>query len=125
MNNDKCGCRIVHQDKVDKAKARDLEHAEIEGISALFKACGDPGRLRIVHALLHQEMCVCDLAALLDVSESAVSHQLRLLRTMGLVANRREGTVLYYRVMDRRLGQLIAVAETLLTREKESTLAFS
>ncbi len=110
MNNDKCGSRIVHQDKVDVARVHDLEATATEGITNLFKACGDPGRLRIVHALLRQEMCVCDLAALLDVSESAVSHQLRLLRTMGLVANRREGTVLYYRVVDRRLGQLIDLA---------------
>lgn len=110
MNNDKCGCRIVHQDKVDQARARDLNQSATDGISAIFKACGDPGRLRILYALLQQEMCVCDLAALLEVSESAVSHQLRLLRTMGLVANRREGTVLYYRVVDRRLGQLIDFA---------------
>lgn len=114
MNNDKCGSRIVHQDKVDQAKAQDLGQSETEGISALFKTCGDPGRLRIVHALLRQEMCVCDLAALLDVSESAVSHQLRLLRTMGLVANRREGTVLYYRVVDTRLEQLITLAGSLV-----------
>ncbi len=59
-------------------------------------------------------MCVCDLAALLDVSESAVSHQLRLLRTMGLVVNRREGTVLYYRPADRRLIELISFAGGLL-----------
>jgi DNA-binding transcriptional ArsR family regulator len=113
MNSDKCGCRIVHQDKVDQARSRDLDQVTTEGISTLFKACGDPGRLRILYALLQQEMCVCDLAALLDASESAVSHQLRLLRTMGLVANRREGTVLYYRVVDRRLGQLIDFAEVL------------
>ena len=117
MNNDKCGCRIVHQDKVDQAKAHDLGPATTEGISTLFKACGDPGRLRIVYALLRQEMCVCDLAALLDGSESAVSHQLRLLRTMGLVANRREGTVLYYRVVDKRLAQLIDLAGLLQARE--------
>ena len=116
MNNDKCGSRIVHQDKVDLARAHDLEASVTEGISNLFKACSDPGRLRIVHALLRQEMCVCDLAALLDVSESAVSHQLRLLRTMGLVANRREGTVLYYRVVDRRLARLIDLAGTLQAR---------
>lgn len=117
MNNDKCGCRIVHQDKVDLARDHDLTAAATAGISTLFKACGDPGRLRIVYALLRQEMCVCDLAALLDVSESAVSHQLRLLRTMGLVANRREGTVLYYRVVDRRLAQLIELAGALQVGE--------
>lgn len=117
MNNDKCGCRIVHQDKVDLARTHDLEPTALERISTLFKACSDPGRLRIVHALLRQEMCVCDLAALLDVSESAVSHQLRLLRNMGLVANRREGTVLYYRLVDKRLAQLIDLAGMLQDSE--------
>lgn len=117
MNSDSCSCRIVHQDKVDLARTQGLGKDKIEGISNLFKACGDPGRLRILHALLQQEMCVCDLAALLDVSESAVSHQLRLLRTMGLVINRRDGVVLYYRPVDQQLGQLISLAGALLARK--------
>jgi ArsR family transcriptional regulator, lead/cadmium/zinc/bismuth-responsive transcriptional repressor len=115
MNNEYCNCRIVHQDKVDLARAQGLRPEKIERISNLFKACADPGRLQILHALQRQEMCVCDLAALLSVSESAVSHQLRLLRTMGLVVNRREGVVLYYRMVDRRLAQLIDLAGDLLT----------
>ncbi|MDK9707398.1 MAG: metalloregulator ArsR/SmtB family transcription factor [Desulforhopalus sp.] len=115
MNNDRCSCRIVHQDKVDLARTQGLEPTKIEGISNLFKACSDPGRLQILHALQQQEMCVCDLAALLGISESAVSHQLRLLRTMGLVANRREGVVLYYRLVDGRFAQLISLAGELLT----------
>ena len=115
MNSDQCACRIVHQEKVDLARKQRLQPPILEKISSLFKTCGDPGRLQILHALQQQEMCVCDLAALLQVSESAVSHQLRLLRTMGLVANRREGTVLYYRPADGRLSQLIDLAGQLLT----------
>jgi DNA-binding transcriptional ArsR family regulator len=61
-------------------------------------------------ALAKQEMCVCDLAAMLDVSESAVSHQLRLLRTLRLVTNRRQGTILYYSLADDHVSQLIQVA---------------
>lgn len=114
MNSDRCNSRIVHQDKVDLARARGMSAETVEGISSLFKACADPGRLRILHALQQQEMCVCDLAALLKVSESAVSHQLRLLRTMGMVVNRREGTVLYYRPVDSRVSQLIELAGALL-----------
>lgn len=114
MNNDRCGSRIIHQEKVDLARSQDLQPAQVEQLCQLFKAFAEPGRLRILHALLQQEMCVCDLAALLDVSESAVSHQLRLLRTMGLVVNRREGTVLYYRPVDRRLIELISFAGSLL-----------
>ncbi|MBU1567647.1 MAG: metalloregulator ArsR/SmtB family transcription factor [Proteobacteria bacterium] len=117
MNNDSCSCRIVHQDKVDLARSQGLGLDKIKAISNLFKACADPSRLRILHALLHQEMCVCDLAALLDVSESAVSHQLRLLRTMGLVVNRRDGVVLYYRPVDQRISQLIALAGEFLANK--------
>lgn len=110
MNNESCSSRIVHQEKVDLAKSQELSSEKVEAITNLFKAVADPGRLRIVHALLQQEMCVCDLAALLDVSESAVSHQLRLLRTMGLVVNRRDGVVLYYRPVEPNLSRLIAMA---------------
>ncbi len=114
MNSDRCVSRIIHQDKVDRARSQDLDPEKVEKICQLFKAFSEPGRLRILHALLQQEMCVCDLAAMLDVSESAVSHQLRLLRTMGLVVNRRDGTVLYYRPADSRLIELIGFAASLL-----------
>ncbi|MGW8193540.1 MAG: ArsR/SmtB family transcription factor [Desulforhopalus sp.] len=112
MTTDQCGSRIVHQDKVELAISQDLSQEEVGKVSRLFKAFGDPGRIRILHALLNQEMCVCDLAALLGVSESAVSHQLRLLRTLGLVINRREGTVLYYRPVRKELAEFITLARS-------------
>ncbi|NNK96049.1 MAG: helix-turn-helix transcriptional regulator, partial [Desulfobacterales bacterium] len=62
-------------------------------------------------ALSAQEMCVCDLAALLEVSESAASHQMRLLRNMNLVKNRRDGQVLYYRLVDNHVTELISIAQ--------------
>jgi DNA-binding transcriptional ArsR family regulator len=68
---------------------------------------GDPNRLRILWALDREEMCVCDLARFLGVSESAVSHQLRQLRQLQLVTNRREGPVLYYRLSDDHVRTLI------------------
>jgi ArsR family transcriptional regulator, lead/cadmium/zinc/bismuth-responsive transcriptional repressor len=110
MDSDRCSCRIVHEDKVELARRLALQAGSAQAMSNLFKACSDPGRLRLLHALMHQEMCVCDLAALLGVSESSVSHQLRLLRTLGLVANRREGVVLYYRLVPDKLAQLFSVA---------------
>lgn len=110
MEIDRCECRMVHEDKVELARRLALTPDAAQIMSNLFKACADPGRLRLLHALLHQEMCVCDLAALLNVSESAVSHQLRLLRTLGLVANRRDGVVLYYRLVPDNLAQLFGIA---------------
>jgi len=112
MTGDQCVTRIVHQDKVDFAISQDLSEEEVGKVSRLFKAFADSGRIRILHALLKQEMCVCDLAALLGVSESAVSHQLRLLRTIGLVTNRREGTVLYYRPVREELAEFITLARS-------------
>jgi DNA-binding transcriptional ArsR family regulator len=114
MGNDLCGSRMVHRDKVDLARTQDLERVEVEKISQLFKVFSDPGRLRIIHALHKQEMCVCDLAALLEISESAVSHQLRLLRASDIVMNRREGTILYYRLVNKRLQELIDLGLSLL-----------
>lgn len=110
MNEDRCQCRIIHQEKVEAARESALSEQEVEQLSQTFKALADPSRLRILLALGEQEMCVCDLAALLAVSESAVSHQLRLLRTMNLVRNRREGTILYYRLIDDHVKILIDIA---------------
>ena len=106
---DSCAIRCIHEERVTRAKESALASCENERLSQLFKAMGDGSRLRIMHALQQEEMCVCDLAALLGISESAVSHQLRLLRQMHLVANRREGPIMYYRLADDHVLQLINV----------------
>ena len=107
---DLCDCRVIHEDKVTKAREDSLAPEIAENLCQTFKALGDNTRLKILWALEKQEMCVCDLAAMLDVTESAVSHQLRLLRTLRLVTNRREGTILYYSLADKHVSQLIQVA---------------
>ena len=110
MGLDSCDCRIIHRQRVEKARQRALPDDEIEEMGHLFKAMADGSRMRILLALRDGEMCVCDLAALLAVSESAISHQLRLLRQLKLVSNRREGPVLYYRLNDDHVGRLINLA---------------
>lgn len=107
---DLCSSRIIHGDKVTRAKESALPPEITEKLCQTFKALGDNTRLKILWALETEEMCVCDLAAMLDVTESAVSHQLRLLRTLRLVTNRREGTILYYSLADMHVSQLIQVA---------------
>ncbi len=107
---DFCACRIIHEERIKKARDMALAATEIDRMAELFKAFADSSRLRILWALRQGEMCVCDLAALLRVSESAVSHQLRLLRTLHLVSNRRDGVVLYYRLNDEHIEQLLQVA---------------
>ena len=110
MIDEICERRIIHEDRLASAQTLLPVQADIERMSDLFKAMADPGRVRILMALNVQEMCVCDLAALLGVSESAASHQMRILRNMNLVRNRRDGQVLYYRLVDDHVTQLIGVA---------------
>lgn len=107
---DRCGIRCIHKDRVNAARRDLLPDKEMQSMAALFKSMGDPSRLKILWALAKGEMCVCDLAALVDCSESAVSHQLRLLRQMELVSNRRQGQILYYRLNDDHVQALITIA---------------
>ena len=107
QHNDFCDCRVIHLQSIENAKQRTLSADKIEQLSHLFKAVADPGRIKILKALEYEEMCVCDLAAFLSVSESAVSHQLRTLRQLQLVANRRKGPVLYYRLHKKIASQLL------------------
>jgi len=107
---DICDCRIIHDEKVRQARREALGEEATARLCQTFKALGDCSRLKILWALEKQEMCVCDLAALLGITESAVSHQLRLLRTLRLVKNRRAGTILYYRLADGHVSELFRTA---------------
>jgi ArsR family transcriptional regulator, lead/cadmium/zinc/bismuth-responsive transcriptional repressor len=107
---DLCHTRVIHHERISRAKASALPPEEITALADLFKALADANRQRIIWALASDEMCVCDLASLLGITESAVSHQLRLLRTMALVKNRREGPVLYYRLTDDHVREIIQIA---------------
>lgn len=107
---DLCHIRCIHQDRVDKAADMALAENENVRLSQLFKAMGDSTRLKILIALETGEMCVCDLASYLGITESAVSHQLRLLRQLHLVASRRQGPILYYRLDDDHITRLIRLA---------------
>lgn len=109
-NEDRCDVRCIHKERIATARSAGLTDGEYGAVAALFKAMGDPNRLKILWALHQGEMCVCDLASLLECSESATSHQLRLLRQMQLVSNRRQGQVLYYRLNDDHIHSLIDVA---------------
>ena len=75
----------------------------MQGLADTFSALGDPTRVRILDALSHGELCVCDLAAVLRLSQSAVSHQLRLLRGLRLVRPRRDGRVVFYSLDDQHI----------------------
>lgn len=95
-----CDCTELHEEKLKAARTVLLEDWEVQRMAELFKSFGDPTRLRILAALSGSELCVCDLAALLSMSVSAVSHQLRLLRGARLVKFRREGKNAFYSLDD-------------------------
>ena len=101
-----CDERVVHVEAVRAAREMLPSGHVLADITDLFAALGDPTRLRILAALTGQELCVCDLAAAIGTSESAVSHQLRLLRTLGPVRNRREGRRAYYALDDAHVADL-------------------
>jgi len=107
-DGDRCGVNVVHQDKVNRVRRR-IETAEALGWAAeLLKALADPTRIKLLRALMIEErLCVCDLAALAGVSPSAVSHQLRLLRSCRLVRPQREGKMVYYRLDDEHVAGIV------------------
>ncbi|WP_019010934.1 metalloregulator ArsR/SmtB family transcription factor [Deinococcus aquatilis] len=102
-----CEVACVHPEAVAQAQAAMPSADALIRASALLKAVADPTRLRLLSALASGELCVCDLSVLAGTSESAVSHQLRLLRDLSLVTNRKEGRVVYYRLDDAHVTHLI------------------
>ena len=88
-------------------KARLLGGESVDALAEVFKLLGDPTRVRILDALTHGERCVCDLAALVGLSESAISHQLRLLRSSRLVRVRRSGRLAFYSLDDHHVVGLL------------------
>ncbi|MGY2894823.1 ArsR/SmtB family transcription factor [Deinococcus sp. UYEF24] len=107
---DVCEVTCVHPEAVQKARRAMPDDRCVDDASALLKAVADPTRLRLLSALNTGELCVCDLAAVVGISESAVSHQLRLLRAHRLVTFRKEGRIAYYRLLDHHVTVLIGSA---------------
>ncbi|WP_240319436.1 ArsR/SmtB family transcription factor [Deinococcus wulumuqiensis] len=107
---DLCEVSCVHPEAVAQARAALPDKAHVAAATSFLKLLGDPTRLKLLSALSATELCVCDLAAVVGLSESAVSHQLRLLRTGRLVAFRKAGRVVYYRLADEHVTTLLRSA---------------
>ena len=106
---DTCQVRRLHPERIEQAHGAALPRAGLERLALMYRILADPTRLRIVMALRQGEMCVCDLAAFLGVTDSAVSHQLRRLKDLALVTPRRDGQVLYYSLNDAHVEELLRV----------------
>lgn len=102
-----CDVQFVDEAKVSAVRTRMPDAESLNALSDIFKALGDPTRLRIISALAGDELCVCDLANLLGSSISAVSHQLRVLRNMKLVKHRKDGKMVYYSLDDECVKTLL------------------
>jgi DNA-binding transcriptional ArsR family regulator len=107
-------CEGLHPSMTDVAarRARLIGARTVEALAETFRALGDPTRVRILDVLATGELCVCDIASLVGISESAASHQLRLLRGLRLVRPRRSGRLVYYAVDDHHILELLNQART-------------
>lgn len=107
VKNDMCQCTIIHEDLVEKNKKDLLPEDLLIDVADFFKIFSDKTRLKIVTVLLKDELCVCDIATILEMSQSSISHQLRVLRQYKVVKNRKEGKVVYYSLDDSHINNIV------------------
>ena len=105
--NFSCDCDVIHENVVNEIREKMQPKEEYLELASLFKMFGDGTRIQILHALEQSEMCVCDLAVLLGVTKSAISHQLKALRLANLVKFRREAQIVYYSLADDHVKEIL------------------
>ena len=98
----------VHDEVVQSVRGMLPDDDDLYDLAELFKVFGDSTRIRILFVLFESEMCVCDIAQLLNMTQSAISHQLRILKDANLVGNRREGKTVYYYLSDDHVRAIVA-----------------
>lgn len=101
-----CSCVDIHEDILNNVKPVMPEEEVLYDLAELFKIFGDSTRIKILCALFESEMCVCDIAELLNMTQSAISHQLRVLKTAKLVKNRKAGKVVFYSLADEHVMRI-------------------
>ena len=111
-DNNSCNCRIIDSCAVTSASQSMPDERILYEISLVLDAMGDLNRIKIISALCKSEMCVCDIANVLSMSHSAVSHQLRILRHTGIVSARKEGKIVYYRLADEHIKEIYNIGLT-------------
>lgn len=114
-----CSTRMIDAERVAATRARAVDGDAAADVASLFRLLGDPGRVRMLNALLEAgELCVCDLAAVVDMAESSVSHSLRLLRSAGVVRHRRAGRQVFYRPDDDHVRLLLELSIEHVSHER-------
>src|SRR3954453_3674127 len=104
-----CEVRCMHPESVRAGREALLPDTDYRALAAIFQALADPTRAKIVYSLLNRELCTCDLAAIVDTSESAVSQHLNVLKKLRLIKSRRDGKVIYHSLDDAHINTLLAV----------------
>lgn len=129
LTADRCATECIHPDAVAPLLGRIIEPPAADALATTFATLADPTRARLLHALaLADELCVCDLALLVGLSQSAVSHQLRVLRDRRVVARRKAGRIVYYRLADEHVRHVFTdglrhVTEAELDKQPATTVA--
>lgn len=103
-----CECNAIHHEVIEKVAGSMPDEEILYDLAELFKVFGDTTRVRILCALFESEMCVCDISMLLGMTQSSISHQLRVLKSAKLVKNRKEGKVVYYSLVDDHIKHIFA-----------------
>ncbi len=115
-----CDCGALHSDAVEKVRESMADDEILSDISDLFRVLGDSTRVKILWALDKSELCVCDIASLIGMTKSAVSHQLRVLKDNNLVKSRREGKVIYYSLADSHVQDIYEKAVEHINEKTQS-----
>ncbi|AKT90296.1 transcriptional regulator, ArsR family [Campylobacter ureolyticus RIGS 9880] len=102
-----CESVVIHKEVVENTKTKMPDDTSLNELADFFKIFGDSTRVRILWALSLNQMCVCDIAALLNMSQSSISHQLRVLKQNKFVKNRRDGKVVYYSLLDEHISYIL------------------
>jgi ArsR family transcriptional regulator len=112
MNKYVCETKSIHEDKIEEVQKHILKEHELDKVSHLFKVISDPTRIKILFALEKSELCVCDISVILNMTQSAISHQLKTLKDANLVKNRREGKTMFYQLADEHVHLIFNQALT-------------
>lgn len=110
-----CQTMLIHEDVVEKVRSTQPSDDLLHKLGDFFKVFGEPTRIRILQALFISEMCVCDIAAVLEINRSAVSHQLKILRQANLVSFRKEGKSAIYFLSDNHVEEILNQGLTHIT----------
>ena len=114
-----CDCNMVHKDMVEDTLSKMPENTKLQKLASVVKIMGDATRCKLLFALLQNEMCVCDLANVLSMTKSSISHQLSKMKDVGLVKCRKSGKTVYYSLDDEHISEIFEVGLKHIEHKKE------